>query len=81
MQPASEAPLAAEILAKAAELGHDYARIYEFVRHEIDTVWYAGSLKGAVGTLRQGAGNDVDQASLLIVLFPTTWRSSSPRSA
>lgn len=49
--------------------------------HEIDTEWYAGSLKGAVGTLRQGAGNDVDQASLLIVLFPTTWRSSSPRSA
>jgi hypothetical protein len=53
VQPTSEAPLVAEILAKAAELGRDYARIYEFVRHEIDTEWYAGSLKGAVGTLRQ----------------------------
>ena len=44
-------------------------RIYEYVRNEITSEWYAGSQKGAVGTLRDGSGNDVDQASLLIALF------------
>ncbi|MCP4657616.1 MAG: hypothetical protein GY856_19595, partial [bacterium] len=64
-----EAPLDDEILAFAASLGHDYVRIYEHVRNEIACEWYAGSQKGAVGTLRAGSGNDVDQASLLIALF------------
>ena len=64
-----EAPLDDEILAFAASLDHDYVRIYEYVRNEITSEWYAGSQKGAVGTLRDGSGNDVDQASLLIALF------------
>ncbi|MCP3961615.1 MAG: hypothetical protein GY719_27560, partial [bacterium] len=69
LAPTPEAPLAEEILAKAEELGYDYVRIHEFVHDEIDTEWYAGSQKGALGTLRQGSGNDVDQASLLVALF------------
>lgn len=64
-----DAPLNDEILRKARELQHDYIRIYEFVRNEIRLEWYPGSMKGAQGTLRQGGGNDIDQASLLIALF------------
>ena len=41
----------------------------EFVRSEVATELYAGSKKGAVGTLLSRAGNDVDQASLLVALL------------
>jgi RHS repeat-associated protein len=64
-----EAPLAEAILQKAEELGYDYVRIFEFVRNDIATEWYSGGSKGAVKTLRDGRGNDVDQASLLIALL------------
>ena len=57
------------ILDKAAELGNEYHRIYDFVRSDIETDWYAGSLRGATGTLRSGRGNDVDQALLLAALL------------
>ncbi|WP_454708512.1 RHS repeat-associated core domain-containing protein [Delftia acidovorans] len=66
---APEAPLSEEILAKAKELGYDYVRIYEYVRNGIRSEWYSGSTKGALGTLRTGAGNAVDQASLLIAML------------
>ncbi|UXI67070.1 RHS repeat-associated core domain-containing protein [Tahibacter amnicola] len=65
----SDTPLGKEILAKAASLDYDYTRIHDFVRGQIRTEWYAGARKGAVGTLTSGAGNDVDQASLLIALL------------
>ena len=64
-----DAPLNEEILRQARELDYDYIRIYEFVRNNVRTEWYAGAMKGAVGTLRQRAGNDIDQANLLIALF------------
>lgn len=64
-----DAPLAPEILAQAEALDNDYIRIYEFVKNNIHTEWYSGSMKGAAGTLRQGRGNDIDQANLLIALF------------
>jgi len=63
------APLASEILLQAEALEYDPVRIYEFVHGEIETEWYAGAMKGALGTLRQGSGNDVDQAALLIALL------------
>lgn len=66
---APEAPLSDEIMAQAKALDNDYVRIYESVRNGARTEWYAGSVKGAAGTLRSGAGNDVDQASLLISLL------------
>jgi len=68
-----DAPLSNEMLQKAAALGNDYVKIYEFVRNSVRIEWYAGSVRGATGTLRSNAGNDVDQASLLIALL----RSSS----
>jgi len=64
-----EAPQSAAIQAQALSLGHDYTRILDFVRSQVRTQWYAGSQKGAEGTLRTLAGNDVDQASLLIALL------------
>jgi RHS repeat-associated protein len=64
-----EAPLSKLILDTAAELGYDAVAAYERVKNEIRTELYAGGMKGAEGTLRSGAGNDVDQASLLIALL------------
>ena len=64
-----EAPLSEEILAKTKELNYDYVRIYEYVRNNLRTEWYTGSIKGAVGALRTGSGNAVDQASLLIAMM------------
>jgi RHS repeat-associated protein len=63
------APLNDEIIAKARSLNNDFVRIYEFVRNGIRNEWYAGAVKGAMGVLRSGAGNDVDQASLLTALL------------
>ncbi len=65
----AEAPLDAEIVAKARELAFDPVKLFELVHNGIATEWYAGSMKGAVETLHQGGGNDVDQASLLIALL------------
>lgn len=57
------------IRAKATALGNDPVRIYNFVHDTIVTELYYGSKKGAVGTLREGRGNDYDQASLLVALL------------
>ncbi|MGE3972168.1 MAG: DUF6531 domain-containing protein, partial [Porticoccaceae bacterium] len=57
------------ILAQARELEFEPLRIHDFVRSQIRTEWYAGAQKGATETLRSGAGNDADQASLLIALL------------
>jgi RHS repeat-associated protein len=58
-----------EIQAKAAELGHDPVRIYEFVRNEVEYQVYYGLMKGPEGTLRSLAGNEYDQAALLVSLL------------
>ena len=42
--------------------------IYNYVRDEIDYSYYADSRYGASGTLSQGSGNCVDQASLIVAL-------------
>ncbi len=64
-----DAPLSQAILNQAQSLDHDYTRIFDFVRSQVHTQWYAGAQKGAEATLRTLAGNDVDQASLLISLL------------
>ncbi|WP_229208196.1 transglutaminase domain-containing protein, partial [Duganella sp. Root198D2] len=66
---APEGELTPEIVAKAKELGNDYVQIYEYVRNNTRTTWYAGAVQGAAGTLRSGSGNDVDQAALLVALL------------
>ena len=60
---------APRIAAKAAELGNDHVRIFEFVRNEIDFEVYYGLMKGPEATLLSGAGNDYDQAALLVSLL------------
>jgi RHS repeat-associated protein len=64
-----DAPMSAPVLAQAEALGHDYTRILDFVRSQVRTQWYVGAQKGAETTLRTLAGNDTDQASLLIALL------------
>jgi RHS repeat-associated protein len=65
----ADAPFSPAILAQAAQLGHDYTRILDFVRSQVRTQWYAGAQKSVDTSLRTLAGNDVDQASLLIALL------------
>lgn len=57
------------IINKAAELNHDPAQIFAFMRDEIGYEAYQGSLRGARGTLWSNAGNALDQASLMIALL------------
>ena len=65
----AEAPLSAEIVAKAQSLNWNPVLIYEFVKNNIETEWYWGCMKGAEETLRQKSGNDCDQAALLVALM------------
>jgi hypothetical protein len=58
-----------DISKTANELGRDPVKMYEFVRNTIDYEPYYGSRKGANETLWEKAGNDSDQASLLIALY------------
>ncbi len=67
--PSHDTELTETILAKAQSLNHEPVHIHDFVRSQIRTEWYAGAQKGATETLRSGAGNDADQASLLIALL------------
>jgi len=64
-----QAPLSAPVLAKARDLDYDPVTIFNFVKSAVSLEWYYGSMKGAEETLRQMAGNDTDQASLLVALL------------
>lgn len=64
-----EVKLTPEIRALAEKLGYSPAKIYEYVNKEFAYEPYAGSLKGATGTLIAKGGNATDQASLLIALL------------
>ena len=57
------------IIAKATALSHDPAQIFAFVRDQVGIDSYAGSLRGAHGTLSGMAGNAIDRASLAIALL------------
>ncbi|MCG8642563.1 MAG: choice-of-anchor D domain-containing protein, partial [Desulfobacterales bacterium] len=71
--PASASP---EITELARGLEYDPKRIFEYVRNHVDYVPYFGSLKGAVMTFLDGAGNDFDQASLMIALLQASGYSA-----
>jgi RHS repeat-associated protein len=65
----SEAIATPSISELARALKNDPTLIYEYVRNHVDYVPYYGSLKGATLTYLDGAGNDFDQASLMIALL------------
>ncbi|HEV3341450.1 MAG TPA: transglutaminase domain-containing protein, partial [Pirellulales bacterium] len=54
---------------KAAELNYDPQQIYSFLQTQIGYNSYAGSLRGARGTLWSDAGNSLDDASLGVALM------------
>ncbi|WP_395788215.1 RHS repeat-associated core domain-containing protein, partial [Aquimonas sp.] len=64
-----EVRLSRDVLNQAAQLEHSYTRIFDLVRSEVRTEWSAGSTQSVDSTLRRRAGNDVEQASLLIALL------------
>ncbi|MBI5676855.1 MAG: transglutaminase family protein [Nitrospirae bacterium] len=64
-----ETPLSPEIMEFANELGDIPIDIFVSVRDGFKYEPYAGSVKGAVQTLREKSGNEWDLASLLITLL------------
>lgn len=64
-----DANITSRIQRLADELNRDPVAIYNYVKGNIDFEPYAGSKKGAEGTLIEKAGNAVDHASLLIALY------------
>ena len=77
-----DAPLDPAISALAEQLGRDPLRIANHVRRTISFDPYQGSKKGALLTLWERRGNDVDTASLLIALlrasgYPARYRSGT----
>ncbi|MGO8989042.1 MAG: RHS repeat-associated core domain-containing protein [bacterium] len=65
----AEAPITEGIANLSQSLNWNPVSIYEWVKNNIETEWYWGSMKGAEETLSQKSGNDCDQASLLIALL------------
>lgn len=57
------------IAAKAEELHADPDAVVAFVRDDVSADGYDGALRGPVGTLWAGAGNDLDRALLLRALL------------
>ena len=58
-----------ESIQKIADSLETPAEIYEYVRNNIQYRQYTGLRLGAIGTYEQKAGNDLDQAALLIALL------------
>ncbi|HEX7484645.1 MAG TPA: transglutaminase domain-containing protein, partial [Vicinamibacterales bacterium] len=58
-----------DVQARAAALGGDRQKIFEFVRDHITLEPYSGQLRGARGALAAGAGNALDRALLAQALL------------
>ncbi|MEW6221551.1 MAG: transglutaminase-like domain-containing protein, partial [Thermodesulfobacteriota bacterium] len=69
LAPTVEVQVTAAIEAKAAELGHDPVRIYEWVRNTIEYAPTWGSIQGADACLQSQLCNAFDTSSLLIALL------------
>jgi len=52
-----------------ASLNNSPARIFEWVKKNIEVEFYYGSLKGSRGAFIEKAGNDIDTVSLLLALY------------
>jgi len=55
--------------ARLDSLDYDAGQIIQFAKKQISFEQYAGSLRGALGTLRSAAGNALDQSLLLATLL------------
>jgi hypothetical protein len=64
-KPVVATPAFDYFFAKAEELGRDPARVAKFVREDVRTLAYKGHVKGALGTLWDGAGSPEDKQSLV----------------
>ncbi len=69
LSASATAPFSDPLRLKAEELEYDPIKVFNFVKNEIRTEFYAGAAKGGEMTLLSGSGNDVDQASLLVALM------------
>jgi len=67
--PAGEVQFTEGVLRQAQSMGYRYVELFDFVRSNVRTEWSAGSTQSPDRTLRRLAGNDVEQASLLIALL------------
>ena len=70
-----------ELRALARSMDYSPLRLFEWVRTHVEFEAYAGSMKGAQGTLLSRRGNDLDQALLLGTLLDLSqavypWQSS-----
>ncbi|MEO0510797.1 MAG: RHS repeat-associated core domain-containing protein [Verrucomicrobiota bacterium] len=70
-------PANAEIAALAEALDNDPLKVFNYVRNTIVHETYYGIRKGAVMTLLEGSGNDMDQCLLLAALLEAAGVPSS----
>lgn len=63
-----ETQLTDDVKALADELKTPL-NVYSYIKNKVNYECYSGSRKGAVATFESNAGNDVDQASLLIAML------------
>lgn len=58
-----------EEMAELADQLKTPLAVYEYLYNNLNTEYYIGSRKGAIGTYEQKSGNDVDSSSLLIAML------------
>lgn len=56
-------------IADLAERLNSPEEIFKYVANTVNTEFYSGLRKGAIGTFEQNSGNDYDQASLLLAML------------
>jgi len=68
-----------DVTVLSRKLGHDQRKIFDFVRDRIGYQAYDGVLRGAQGTLLEGAGNSIDRSLLLLRLLQASGETFSYR--